>query len=173
MLNIFNKYKLILIDKDKTSVKEVNSRNISIFFISISLIVVVFFSILLFSNDFNDFITMKSIQNHKNDNAELQNIIDNQTTEISLLLEEINNLNIRDNNVRKLLKLPEINNDIRKLGVGGSSSNKNDKFNELEYLLPKNTDLTQLNDNIYFLQRSINLGKLSYSEIENLSLIHI
>lgn len=167
MLNIFNKYKLILIDKDKTSVKEVNSRNISIFFISISLIVVVFFSILLFSNDFNDFITMKSIQNHKNDNAELQNIIDNQTTEISLLLEEINNLNIRDNNVRKLLKLPEINNDIRKLGVGGSSSNKNDKFNELEYLLPKNTDLTQLNDNIYFLQRSINLGKLSYREIEN------
>ena len=167
MLNIFNKYKLILIDKDKTSVKEVNSRNISIFFISISLLVVVFFSILLFSNDFNDFITMKSIQNHKNDNAELQNIIDNQTTEISLLLEEINNLNIRDNNVRKLLKLPEINNDIRKLGVGGSSNNKNDKFNELEYLLPKNTDLTQLNDYIYFLQRSINLGKLSYSEIEN------
>lgn len=167
MLNIFNKYKLILIDKDKTSVKEVNSRNISIFFISISLLVVVFFSIMLFSNDFNDFITMKSIQNHKNDNAELQNVIDNQTTEISLLLEEINNLNIRDNNIRKLLKLPEINNDIRKLGVGGSSNNKNDKFNELEYLLPKNTDLTQLNDNIYFLQRSINLGKLSYSEIEN------
>ena len=48
-----------------------------------------------------------------------------------------------------MLKLPVINDDIRKLGVGGSSKNKDDKFNELEYLLPKSTDLSQLNDNIY------------------------
>ncbi len=167
MLNIFKKYKLILIDKDKTSVNEVSSRFLSFFLISISFLVIIFFSILLFSDDFNKFITLKSIQNHKNNNVELQKIIDNQTTEISFLLEEINKLNIRDNNVRKLLKLPEINNDVRKLGVGGSSNNKNDKFNELEYLLPKNTDLSHLNDNIYFLKLSINLGKLSYSEIES------
>ncbi len=63
--------------------------------------------------------------------------------------------------------MPVINDDVRKLGVGGSSTNKDDKFNELEYLLPKNIDLSELNDNIYFLQRSVNLGKLSYSEIED------
>ena len=167
MLNIFKKYKLILIDKEKTSVKEINSRKMSFLFLSVSLLVLLFLSILFFSKDFNNFITLKSIQNHQDDNKDLQIIIDKQSNKISLLLDEIELLNIRDNNIRKLLKLPVINDDIRKLGVGGSSTNKDDKFNELEYLLPKNIDLSELNDNIYFLQRSVNLGKLSYSEIED------
>lgn len=167
MLNIFKKYKLILIDKEKTSVKEINSRKMSFLFLSVSLLVLLFLSILFFSKDFNNFITLKSIQNHQDDNKDLQIIIDKQSNKISLLLEEIELLNIRDNNIRKLLKLPVINDDVRKLGVGGSSTNKDDKFNELEYLLPKNIDLSELNDNIYFLQRSVNLGKLSYSEIED------
>ena len=167
MLNIFKKYKLILIDKDKTSAKEINSRNISFFFLSVSLLFLLFLSALFFSKDLNDFITLRSIQNHQNDNEDLQIIIDKQSSKMSLLLEEIKILNIRDNNLRKLLKLPAINDDVRKLGVGGSSTNKDDKFNELEYLLPKSTDLSELNDNIYFLHRSINLGKLSYSEIED------
>ena len=167
MLNIFKKYKLILIDKEKTSVKEINSRKMSFLFLSVSLLVLLFLSILFFSKDFNNFITLKSIQSHQDDNKDLQIIIDKQSNKISLLLEEIELLNIRDNNIRKLLKLPVINDDVRKLGVGGSSTNKDDKFNELEYLLPKNIDLSELNDNIYFLQRSVNLGKLSYSEIED------
>jgi murein DD-endopeptidase MepM/ murein hydrolase activator NlpD len=167
VLNIFKKYKLILIDKEKTSVKEINSRKMSFLFLSVSLLVLLFLSILFFSKDFNNFITLKSIQNHQDDNKDLQIIIDKQSNKISLLLEEIELLNIRDNNIRKLLKLPVINDDVRKLGVGGSSTNKDDKFNELEYLLPKNIDLSELNDNIYFLQRSVNLGKLSYSEIED------
>lgn len=139
----------------------------SFLFLSVSLLVLLFLSILFFSKDFNNFITLKSIQNHQDDNKDLQIIIDKQSNKISLLLEEIELLNIRDNNIRKLLKLPVINDDVRKLGVGGSSTNKDDKFNELEYLLPKNIDLSELNDNIYFLQRSVNLGKLSYSEIED------
>lgn len=167
MLNIFKKYKLILIDKDKTSVKEINSSKMSLFFISLFILFLSFFSLLFFSKDINSFITLRSIQNHQDDNEDLQTIIDKQSDKISLLLEEIELLNIRDNNIRKLLKLPIINDDVRKLGVGGSSQSKDDKFNELEYLLPKSTNLTELNDNIYFLQRSINLGKLSYNEIEN------
>jgi len=139
----------------------------SFLFLSVSLLVLLFLSILFFSKDFNNFITLKSIQSHQDDNKDLQIIIDKQSNKISLLLEEIELLNIRDNNIRKLLKLPVINDDVRKLGVGGSSTNKDDKFNELEYLLPKNIDLSELNDNIYFLQRSVNLGKLSYSEIED------
>jgi len=167
VLNFFKKYKLILIDKDKTSVKEINSQRLSLLFLSAFLLFLLFFSILFFSTDFNNFITLRSIQNHKDDNKDLQMIVDKQSNKISLLLEEIELLNIRDNNIRKLLKLPEINDDVRKLGVGGSSSNKDDKFNDLEYLLPKSIDLSELNNNISFLQRSINLGKLSYNEIED------
>ena len=139
----------------------------SFLFLSVSLLILLFLSILFFSKDFNNFITLKSIQSHQDDNKDLQMIIDKQGNKISLLLEEIKLLNVRDNNIRKLLKLPEINDDVRKLGVGGSSSNKDDKFNDLEYLLPKSIDLNELNNNISFLQRSINLGKLSYSEIED------
>ena len=110
MLNIFKKYKLILIDKDKTSVKEINSSKMSLFFISLFILFLSFFSLLFFSKDINSFITLRSIQNHQDDNEDLQTIIDKQSDKISLLLEEIELLNIRDNNIRKLLKLPIINN---------------------------------------------------------------
>ena len=49
-------------------------------------------------------------------------------------------------NLRKLLKLPLINDDIRKLGVGGSAKDKNEKFNQFDYLLPKDNDLDLLGD---------------------------
>ena len=167
MINILKKYKLIIINKDNTSVKEINSLKASLLFLSIFLMMLFFFSLIFLSKDFNSLITMKSIQNHKNDNEKLQVIIDGQSSKISSLIEEINNLNIRDNNLRKLLKLPLINDDIRKLGVGGNAKDENEKFNQFDYLLPKDNDLDLLSDNLYFIHRSINLGKLSYSEIEN------
>ena len=52
------------------------------------------------------------------------------SNEINLLKEGLNKISERDENLRKLVKLPPINSDIRKLGVGGPSTD--DKFNEIK-----------------------------------------
>ena len=45
---------------------------------------------------------------------------------INQLVDAINAIYNRDENLRKLIKLPSIDSDIRKLGVGGGKSTKND-----------------------------------------------
>ena len=77
---------------------------------------------------------------------------------------EINKLNKKDDNMRSLLKLPIIDKDIRKLGVGGSSS-KNQDLNNLDYLLPQNIDLGLENNAqiIDLLKYKANSGELSSS----------
>jgi len=67
--------------------------------------------------------------------------------------------------MRSLLKLPIIDKDIRKLGVGGSE-NKEENLNNLEYLLPTNMNLNNIKEDIDFLLRTINLEKFSYNQIE-------
>ena len=105
-----------------------------------------------------------AVQNHKKNNFELHSVIENQQNKIDELIIQIDNLNKRDDNMRSLLKLPIIDDDVRKLGVGGSSDNE--KFNHIEYLLPENIDLDEINNEIDYLRRTINLEKLSYVEIE-------
>jgi murein DD-endopeptidase MepM/ murein hydrolase activator NlpD len=132
--------------------------------ISISLFIIILFSLLFFSKDFNSLISLELIKNHRNNNIELQSIINSQQSKINKLTIEIEDLSKRDNNMRSLLKLPLIDQDIRKLGVGGT--NNKEKFNHIEYLLPEQINLDNINEKINFLLRSINLENLSYSEIE-------
>mgnify|MGYP001377565988 CR=1 FL=1 len=165
MFSKIKNYKLILINKYDASAKEYNPKNIVLLLSSFSILIILIFTALLFMPDISQLMSLKSIQNHKKNNLELQSVIENQKNKINNLVNEIDNLNKRDDNMRSLLKLPLIDQDIRKLGVGGSSDN--DKFNHIEYLLPGNINLNDINNKIDFLLRSVNLEKLSYSEIED------
>ena len=165
MFNKIKNYKLILINKDDASAKEFNSKRLVIFSILSLLTLFVFGAIFFSSNQINDFISLKSIHKHKKNNVKLQKLIEGQQCKINDLMVEIDELNKRDDNMRSLLKLPVIDKDIRKLGVGGSSNNDED-LNSLEYLLPTEVHLKSLKDDIEFLLRTINLEKFSYSEIE-------
>ena len=165
MFNKIKDYKLIVINKKDASAKELNSTRFFIFSIVSFLLLFFIGVILLSSKDINDFISLKSIQKHKKNNTKLELIINDQQTRINDLMVEINDLNKKDDNMRGLLKLPIISKDIRKLGVGGSRS-KDEDLNDLEYLLPRNMNLNNIKNDIEFLLRTINLEKLSYSEIE-------
>ena len=165
MFNKIKNYKLILISKYDASAKEYNPRNILFAFVSFSTFIILLFIVLLFSTDLNELISLKAIQNHKRNNIELQSVVETQKNKINKLKIEIDKLNKRDDNMRSLLKLPLIDKDIRKLGVGGSTND--DKFNHIEYLLPEKLNLDDINKEIDFLLRTINLEKLSYTEIEN------
>jgi murein DD-endopeptidase MepM/ murein hydrolase activator NlpD len=165
MLKKIKNYKFILISKYDATVTEYNPSRLLYAAISISFFIVLLFSLLFFSKDFNSFISLEQIKNHRENNIELHSIVKSQQNKINQLTIEVDNLSKRDDNMRSLLKLPLIDKDIRKLGVGGGNSK--DKFNSIEYLLPEQYSLDGINDKIDFLIRSVNLENLSYTEIEN------
>jgi len=167
MLKNLKKYKLILINENGLDAKELNSKTIFLIsFITLSSISA-FFTLSFFSTDISNLLSLKSISKHRENNEKLQLIISNQQDQIDILKDDLNNISKRDENLRKLVKLPPINSDIRKLGVGGSSDD--DKFNRIEYLLPNDVDLNNLQNTINYIKRSINLENLSYSEIETIT----
>ena len=165
MFSKIKNYKLILINKYDASAKEYNPKRVMFIFTFIPVFFILLLIVLFFSTDLNKLISLKTIQIHKKNNIELQSVIEIQKHKINELKIEIDNLSKRDDNMRSLLKLPLIDQDIRKLGIGGSSDN--DKFNHIEYLLPGKVNLDVISNEIDFLLRTINLEKLSYSEIEN------
>tara|TARA_Y100000590_G_scaffold42080_1_gene44819 strand:- start:93 stop:1028 length:936 start_codon:yes stop_codon:yes gene_type:complete len=166
MFNKIKEYKLILINKKDSTVKELNPNRFIFWGTCIIALCLSLSIILISSNDINSFISFKSIQAHKKNNSKLKLVIDQQEDKINNLIIEIDELSKRDDNMRNLLKLPIIDKDIRKLGTGGSN-NKDNMLNNLEYLLPGNINLDKLKNSIDFLLRSVNLGKYSYTEIED------
>ena len=165
MFNKLKKYRLIFINDEGLYAKEFKLKNLIIPFSLILVFFIFTFSLLLSSKDFKDLVTLKVISHHRKNNSELNNVILEQQSTINSLLKEIDTLYEKDENLRKLIKLPSIDEDIRKLGVGGK--NNNDKYNHLEYLIPNDIDIDVLNRQINFLQRGVNLEKISYTDISD------
>ena len=127
MFKKLNKYKVILIKSDGLSAKELKFKDFIIPGLFTVLCLMFFVSLLFFSKDIKEILTLKIVSTHKNNNTELNTIVQNQQNEINLLLERINEIYKKDENLRRLINLPSINEDIRKLGVGGDK--KKEKFN--------------------------------------------
>ena len=142
------------------SISKIFITSFSFFILSISLLL--FYT---YSMEIKEAFSMYEVLRHQNNNSKLEDTIISQKEKIDLLLNEINLIKKRDENLRSLLRLPSIDNDTRKLGTGGSDSIQS--FNDLNYLLPDKTNLDSFEKNLSFIQRSINLEKISYVEIEN------
>jgi len=164
MLKNLKKYKIILINEKSLGAKELSSNRLLLFIISTMLCFFIFLLISFYSTDINKFLSLKSVLWHKANNSELYNLVKEQDKQINILIDQIDSLSKRDENLRKIIKLPPIKNDIRKLGVGGGEKS-NKVINDMNYLLPENIDYDFL-ERINFIKRSINLENLSYSEIE-------
>jgi murein DD-endopeptidase MepM/ murein hydrolase activator NlpD len=147
------------------NIREFNSSKLLILLSSVSILFLSIIVLSFYSTDLKKIISFYEIRRHQNNNNILQDKINTQKNKIDLLINEINSLKNRDENLRKLLRMPSINEDTRKLGIGGKDTLiKN--FNDLNYLLPSKINLNDLPKNLAFVERSINLEKLSYKEIE-------
>ena len=163
MFDKLKKYRLIFIKEEGLYAKELKLTNFILPITILGGFLILFFSILLNSKDLKDLLTLKIITHHQKNNSELNDLIAEQQNKINLLIKKIDSLYKKDENLRRLIKLPPIDQDIRKLGIGGK--NKNDKYNHLEYLLPENFDIDDLNRKINFIKRGVNLEKISYIDI--------
>ena len=164
MFKNLKKYKIILIDEKSLGVKEISSKSLFYSILGIAFCLFIFLFVSFYSTDINNFLSLKSILWHKSKNVELQNLVKEQDEKIDILIDQIDSLSKRDENLRKIIKLPPIDNDIRKLGVGGAKKT-NKIINDINYLLPDDIEYDFL-DRINFIKRSVNLENLSYSEIE-------
>ena len=163
MLNKIKKYRFILIKDDDLYAKELKVRDMLLPFLIVSLFIFSFATVIIFSKDFKDIISLKVISHHKKNNADLNLVIEEQKKTINHLVNSIDSIHKQDETLRRLINLPAIDQDIRKLGVGGTE--RKDKFNHLEYLIPGNIDLDNIDKKIDYIKRSINLERMSYSKI--------
>ena len=166
MLNKFKDYKLLILKNNGLNLKEVKLSYIIMGFCFILFIFSSIISISFYSKELSNLISFYEIRRHSNNNKELQETIILQKNKIDALNKELELIKDRDNNLRNLLKLPLINEDIRKLGVGGSKRSANEK-DYLSYLLPELNSPIDFNDELDFIERSINLENLSYNQIES------
>ncbi len=155
-------YKIIVIKEGKFDLKQ-----ISISPIQIGVSFGLFFSLLisflfLFSDNFIDWVAGSEIKKHQKNNKSLLLSIEYNQSRVDSLLEELHNIKKYDDMLRKLVKLPPIHEDIRKMGYGGGRSDSSN----INYLLPEEgIDIDGIVNEIDYANRLINLEFLSYNEI--------
>lgn len=159
-----NGYKIIFIKEGKFDLKQVN---LSPFHIGLIVAAIIGFTssfFFIFSDQFVEWAGSREIEKHGENNQKLVDKIQDNQQRIDGLLEQLELIKEQDDLLRKLVKLPPIHEDVRKLGVGGKSNK--DQSENLEYLLPlDDIDLPELNKQLDVVNRLLNLETLSYNEI--------
>ena len=161
-----NTYKIILFKEGKYDLKQFNISPIQAILAVLLLFIFSSSLLFLFSKQYSNFAGTHEIEKHRSNNQMLiQDVEDNQKR-IDNLLEKLDDIKKHDEVLRKLLKLPPIHDDVRKMGYGGLDDHKNS--NEYDYLLPTNNiNLELFNNNLDRIHRLIKLELLSYNELEN------
>ena len=163
-------YKILLFNNSKGSIREIF---LSKPFALISLSVIFAFNLLLlhfFSDSYVAWRSDKEIRNHKKDNElliENMRVAENRITNIE---EKIYTIVDYDNEMRDMLKMPRIHEDVRELGIGGTGGISEEKSVEIfEYLLPEEgaENLQDYFRKLDFIERSTNLEILSFMEMSS------
>ena len=159
-----NAYKIILIKEGKYDLKQFKISRLHILLVVFIIIALASSLLILPSSKFARWTDSKAIEEHQTNNQILIKKIENNQGRIDSLLDQLISIKNRDNLLRKLVKLPPIHDDIRKMGFGGADEHSNAK--DLNYLLPDNNiNLEDINNDIDLINRLIKLELLSYDEL--------
>jgi len=159
-----NGYKIIFIKEGKFDLKQVNLSPFHIAIIFAMIIGLTSSLFFVFSDQFVKWAGSREVQKHRENNKKLVDKINKNQERMDGLLKQLELIKEQDDLLRKLVKLPPIHKDVRKLGVGGKSNK--DHSENLEYLLPLDDfDIPQLSRQMNMVSRLLNLETLSYNEI--------
>jgi len=162
-----NGYKVILIKEGKFNLRQfdITPMKISIF---IGMIMALTSSLFIFfSDEFSEWAGSREIKLHRKNNKILIEKIKMQEEGIRNLIEQLEDIKKQDDQIRQLVKLPPIHEDIRKMGYGGSD--KKSETPDLNYLLPESGfGLKYIEEQLDYLGKLMRLELLSYSEIESI-----
>lgn len=158
-------YKIIFIKEGKVDLKQINLKPSHLIYILLGFSFVLISSTILLSDKFSNWAGYKEIQKHKKNNSALIETIKNNQESLNQLNQELAILKEQDDLFRKLVKLPKIHEDVRKLGVGGDKSK--DESCIFNYLIPDGVEFRKIDDDIDYLKRLMNLEMLSYNQTIN------
>ena len=157
-------YKIILIKEGKYDLRQYDLSFVKILTTLGFFFTLLFLSFYLVSKQFSLWSSDVVVEKHRNNNKSLINSIEDNQKRINILLDELGNIKNQDDALRRLVKLPIIDNDIRKMGYGGVDEPS--KANDFNYLLPNsNINLEKMNNDLDRLSRLIKLEILSYEEL--------
>jgi len=161
-----NGYKIIFIKEGKFNLRQFNISPLYIALVAGGIVILTSSVFVMFSDQFVKWAGSREIEKHrKNNQILIQNIVENQK-QIDDLLNELDEIKKQDDILRKLVKLPPIHEDIRKMGFGGTHNKT--KVKDVNYLLPENNiNLDKIENDINYVNRLINLELLSYKELAN------
>ena len=127
-----NGYKIILFKEGKYDLKQYNISSFHVI-LTVGLLLILISSLfLMFSTQFSNWTGAFEINKHRTNNQILIQNIDDHQKRIDVLEGELEKIKNQDEILRKLVKLPSIHDDIRKMGYGGLEDRKSsDKFNYL------------------------------------------
>ena len=149
-------YKIILIKEGKFNLKQFNFSPFHIALIAGLIIILTSSVFIVFSDQFVRWAGSREIERHRKNNKILVQNIEKSQKQINDLLNELNEIIKQDDLLRKLVKLPPIHEDIRKMGFGGTHNKSEVK--DVNYLLPQNhINLDELENDINYVIRLINL----------------
>jgi len=164
-MGIFNKHrKIIILNEDSADMNEVHltaTKTAILGFTGLMLLLTPVFSFIwfYFTNP-----SLKEVRIIREDNQKLVQQIENNQKNLDILYNHLEEIQGHDERLRKMVNLPSISKDIRKMGTGGSLDK--DNSSNLNYLMPiENFDLKSYTNKIEHARRWANLEELSYSEI--------
>jgi len=120
---------------------------------------------LLFTDFYSHQAYQKKLIQLQTDNTQLVEKIESQEGKINKYIDQMDSIIYQEKVLRDLIKLPQIQEDIRKVGVGGSTSPDESR---LEYLFPDSgnrIDLTLISHKIDYYNRLANLEYMIYDEM--------
>ncbi len=103
------------------------------------------------------------VQALKRENRQLVKLMEDLKSRLQEAEQQVQQLSLRDDALRSYAALPELDESVRSLGVGGSLEKVNENFKEI---VPHGDDLLEnLNIELQTLSRSLNLQRISYEQI--------
>ena len=164
-MGIFNKHrKIIILNEESADMKEVHLTATKSAILSIAALMLLLTPVFSFIWFYFTNPSLKEVRIIQKDNKKLVNQIKVNQQNLDLLYDHLIEVQAHDERLRKLVNLPPISNDIRKMGTGGSLDK--DHSSKLNYLIPiENFNLKEYTNKIEHARRWANLEDLSYSEI--------
>ena len=158
--------KFIYIKDNESSFKELNLNKFQLFLVSIAVFLFIIAPTFIISyyiaynNADSDFVDFKD-----NKIKTIESDIENSRDDIDYIKDQLNVLQLKDNNLRSMVGLPIIPEDVRQMGTGG----KSDDSDDLNYYFEDafDEDVDSYVQEVDFLKRSIGLQKISISDISD------
>jgi murein DD-endopeptidase MepM/ murein hydrolase activator NlpD len=165
-----NELKLLLISKSKAEVKEFSVNKYKISAIILFLVLFLGTSGYVAVNGVSEWVNNTRMESILRTNKVLRNQVSLLNGKIDSIYSQMTSISRKDDDIRLLMNLPKLDNDIRKAGIGGAKIDNQLGKNMAEFFLDdySRSSLLTSYEKIQQLERQVKFELMSYATLEKL-----